>query len=69
MTDIPCFKPPIDPLSMENKLIVDPPSGWLYGFPMELPAGKDFKELLRENCYPEKDIEFAMLHTRQWEEA
>ena len=51
-----------------TKIIVDPPFGYLYGFPMELPDGKNYKELLKENGYPEKDIEFAMKHTRQWEE-
>ena len=48
--------------------IVDPPFGYLYGFPMELPDGKDYKELLVENGYPENDIEFALQNTRQWEE-
>ena len=29
--------------------MIDPPSGWKYGFPKHLPEGKDYKELLREN--------------------
>ena len=40
------------PGSMGNlsMMIVDPPSGWLYGFPREYP------------------IEFAVNHSRYWEE-
>ena len=53
---------------MSKRLIVDPPSGWRYGFPCELPEGKDYVELLREHNYPEKDIELALKYTRQWEE-
>ena len=53
---------------MSKRLIVDPPSGWRYGFPCELPKGKDYVELLREHNYPEKDIELALKYTRQWEE-
>lgn len=50
------------------KTMVDPPSGWKYGFPKELPADKDYKELLLESGYPEKDIEFALTYSRSWEE-
>lgn len=50
------------------KTIVDPPSGWRYGFPCELPEGKDYVELLRENGYPEKDIELALKYSRYWTE-
>lgn len=49
-------------------LIVDPPDGWRYGFPKELKDGQDYAELLRQSGYPEKHIEFAMKHTRQWYE-
>ncbi len=48
------------------KTIVDPPSGWKYGFPKELPEGKDYTELLREAGYPEKDIDFALRYSRYW---
>ena len=51
-----------------SRIIVDPPSGWRYGFPCELPEGKDYKELLIEHKYPEGEIDFAMRHTRQWVE-
>jgi hypothetical protein len=44
--------------------LVDPPSGWKYGFPKELPEGKDYEELLRESKYPEKDIPLALTYSR-----
>lgn len=50
------------------RIIVDPPSGWKYGFPMELPEGKTMRDLLRESDYPEKDIEFALDNIRVWQE-
>ena len=27
--------------------MIDPPSGWRYGFPKHLPDGKDYKEMLQ----------------------
>ena len=59
---------------MENgkKKIVDPPSGWRYGFPREIPSevvtAEDFKAWLLKNGYPEKDIELALEYSRIWEE-
>lgn len=50
------------------KKIVDPPSGWMYGFPKELPDNKLYEELLKEAGYPKQDIEFAMKYTRTWYE-
>lgn len=52
---------------MSRVLIVDPPSGWKYGFPLPLPSGKDYLELLREQGYPEKDLDLALKHSRYWE--
>ena len=49
-------------------LMVDVPSGWRYGFPMPLPAGKKLIDLLKENNYPEGDIEFALNYSRWWED-
>jgi hypothetical protein len=53
-------------------LIIDPPSGWMYGFPKLVPD-----EVLRskwrlcvwliEQGYPAEDIEMAMKHSRYWE--
>lgn len=48
-------------------LIVDPPSGWMYGFPQPLDSSVPYKEQLRRNKYPEEDIEFAVEHSRYWE--
>ena len=50
------------------KTIVDPPSGWKYGFPMELKEGVSYEDLLRENGYPEEMMELAMKWSRFWEE-
>ena len=49
-----------------SRLIVDPPSGWKYGFPKELKPGVKMEDLLRESGYPEKDIEFACKYYRYW---
>ena len=43
-------------------LIVDPPSGWMYGFPA--PLEEDYEKQLRDAGYPEKDIPMAMKHSR-----
>ena len=43
-------------------LIVDPPSGWMYGFPA--PLEDDYEQQLRNAGYPEKDIPLAMKHSR-----
>lgn len=51
---------------VDKKLIVDPPSGWKYGFPCELKPGEDYATLLRNKGYPEKDIEFAIECSRSW---
>lgn len=47
-------------------LLVDPPAGWKYGFPCEMPEDMDLESLLKKKGYPEKDIEFAKKHTRMW---
>lgn len=51
-----------------TKLMVDPPSGWQYGFPAlwdkeEYPKLKDF---LKAKGYPEDQIEFALNYIRMW---
>ena len=56
-----------------KKLIVDPPSGWLYGFPKECPreliSNKDFNKWLVVNGYPQKLIDEGMSkYCRWWEE-
>ena len=41
-----------------KKHMIDPPSGWLYGFPKELPEDvKDTSAWLVENGYPQKEID------------
>jgi len=49
-------------------VMVDPPSGWKYGFPKPLPKGVDYREWLLEQGYPEADIELAMKYSKCWEE-
>ena len=49
------------------KLMVDPPTGWKYGFPCEWKLGESFEELLRRQGYPEKDFELATKYSRYWE--
>lgn len=43
-------------------LLVDPPSGWMYGFPA--PLEDDYENQLRKAGYPEKDIPLALRHSR-----
>ncbi len=43
-------------------LLVDPPSGWMYGFPA--PLEEDYEAQLRKAGYPEKDIPLALRHSR-----
>jgi hypothetical protein len=58
--------------SENKKKIIDPPSGWKYGFPKEIPENvitpEDFKKWFIKNGYPEKDIELALKYSRVWEE-
>lgn len=43
-------------------LLVDPPSGWMYGFPA--PLEDDYEAQLRKAGYPERDIPMALQHSR-----
>lgn len=43
-------------------LIVDPPKGWMYGFPA--PLQDDYEQQLRDAGYPEKDIPLALKRSR-----
>lgn len=45
-----------------TRVYVDPPSGWMYGFPK--PLESDYEGQLRGAGYPEKDIELALKHSR-----
>lgn len=51
--------------------IVDPPSGWLYGFPKVMPDGLDTEEKriqwFLDNGYPQREIDMGSLnHCRFW---
>lgn len=58
---------------MKRKVtFIDPPSGWMYGFPCIIPedqrnSGK-LEGFLRSKGYPEKDMELALMYSRYWEE-
>lgn len=61
----------LEDLGMREFMIIDPPSGWQYGFPRPLPSGWkepnfDLKKWFLENGYPEKDIDLALKHSRYW---
>jgi uncharacterized protein Smg (DUF494 family) len=43
-------------------VLVDPPSGWMYGFPA--PLQEDYEQQLKDAGYPEKDIPLALKHSR-----
>ena len=53
--------------------IIDPPSGWRYGFPRPLPNGREvgpeetLEEWLVSWGYPKEDAEWAAQHCRYWE--
>lgn len=53
-------------------LIIDPPSGWRYGFPKILPQElvgntEALSKWLVSNGYPKEDIELALQYSRYWE--
>ena len=52
-----------------KKYMIDFPSGWQYGFPMEVSetiTTQEIRDLLRRQKYPENDIEFALTYMRCW---
>jgi len=53
-----------------QKMWVDPPAGWRYGFPRVYdPAvdNPDMRVWLWTNGYPERDLDFACNYLRMWE--
>jgi hypothetical protein len=51
--------------------VIDPPSGWQYGFPKIVPDGVMkcdtlFRMWIQAQGYPEKDIELAVKYSRYW---
>ena len=58
----------IERLNAAEEVFIDPPSGWMYGFPAlwnrkEYPDVNDF---LRAKGYPEDQIEFGAQMLRMW---
>jgi len=50
--------------------MIDPPSGWKYGFPKALPAGiENVLQWLVENGYPQSEIDLLgeNFYCRYWE--
>lgn len=53
----------------EMKRMIDPPSGWRYGFPKVIPNDvKDVRKWLVENGYPQSEIDSYgdYFYTRVW---
>lgn len=51
-----------------TKYLIDPPSGWKYGFPKELPENvTDLRQWLIDNGYPEDQVDFGMKYCRYME--
>jgi len=47
--------------------MVDPPEGWRYGFPKQLPDGTvNFQQWLVENGYPKDQVDLAVKYSRYW---
>ena len=57
-------------------MMIDPPSGWKYGFPKEVPEAfgpegiENVKNWLVENGYPQKEIDLCgeYFFCRYWEQ-
>lgn len=51
-----------------SKLMIDPPSGWKYGFPKEYPEMmlpiEELKTWLVENGYPKDEVDFGIQYLR-----
>jgi hypothetical protein len=51
-----------------NKLWIDPPSGWRYGFPKiwDPQQEPDLQVWLIQSGYPEHEVKFGLQYYRQW---
>jgi hypothetical protein len=49
-----------------EKMWVDPPSGWQYGFPKLYDKQVPLAQWLIDNGYPAEDTEFALQYLRIW---
>ena len=59
-------------MTFSKVLVIDPPSGWKYGFPKPVPEaffneGFDLGGWLIECGYPAEHIELAIKYSRYWE--
>jgi hypothetical protein len=55
-------------MNSNKKMMIDPFSGWRYGFPRlwNSDVDGDLREFLLQNGYPEKDVDFALKYIRMW---
>lgn len=51
-----------------RKLMIDPPSGWAYGFPDIWDKDKypEVEDFLKAKGYPQDQIEFTSRYLRMW---
>lgn len=59
----------VEPDVFEKCTMIDPPSGWQYGFPKPLPnewrePNFDLRQWLIDNEYPEEEVDFGMKYCR-----
>ncbi len=56
-------------MNEQNKIWIDPPSGWKYGYPKLVENSMTvIIESLKKSGYTDKDIEFAYNNCRFWYE-
>lgn len=55
-------------INAARKVVVDPPSGWMYGFPdiWDKDKFESLEDFIRAAGYPEDQIDFACRHMRMW---
>jgi len=54
---------------MKSPCWIDPPSGWMYGFPKiwDEEVEPDMEKFIIDNGYPVRQAHFACRHMRMWE--
>lgn len=63
---------PLPTVSHCTSITIDPPSGWMYGFPKEISIleyeSEEFNmgDWLVQNGYPKDNVPFALEHIRIW---
>lgn len=58
-------------MSNDDYLMMDPPSGWMYGFPKPVPKRllgdkEALKDWLFNQGFPEDGLELAVKYSRYW---